>query len=93
MLWTEVSWYSRIAKQSWLMSRVWWCTPIIPALRWPRQKNLEFEVSLGYLGKPCLKKKGGWGLGSSLMVEYKAPGLIPSPPPAPPPIKEPNWDL
>jgi hypothetical protein len=31
--------------------------PIIPALRRWRQKDLEFESSLGYLERPFLKKK------------------------------------
>jgi hypothetical protein len=50
------------------MSRVWWRTPLIPALRrqrqvdfWVRDPGLqsEFQDSQGYTEKPCL----GWGLG------------------------------
>jgi hypothetical protein len=38
-------------------SRVWHCTPIIPALRKVRQEDCEFKASLGYTAKPCFKKK------------------------------------
>jgi hypothetical protein len=31
--------------------------PVIPALRKPRQKDLEFEASLGYRAKLCLKRE------------------------------------
>jgi hypothetical protein len=27
---------------------VWWCTPIIPALKRVRQEDLEFYTNLGY---------------------------------------------
>jgi hypothetical protein len=35
----------------------WWCTLVIPALRRLRQEACEFEVSLGYIARPCLKKE------------------------------------
>jgi hypothetical protein len=41
------------------MSQAWLYMPIIPAFRRLRQKDKMFEVSLGYKGIPCLKKKGG----------------------------------
>jgi hypothetical protein len=34
-----------------------WCTSVIPALGRLRQEGLEFEASLVYIVKPCLKKK------------------------------------
>jgi hypothetical protein len=38
---------------------VWWHIPATPALRRLRQENGEVKVSLGYIAKPCLKKKKG----------------------------------
>lgn len=36
---------------------IWWCRPIIPALRRPRQEDLrEFRASLDYKERPCLKQ-------------------------------------
>jgi hypothetical protein len=35
----------------------WWPRPIILALRRLRQKANVSEVSLGYIARPCLKKK------------------------------------
>jgi hypothetical protein len=34
---------------------VWWCTPVIPALRRLREEDQELEASLGYLVRPYLK--------------------------------------
>jgi hypothetical protein len=34
----------------------WWYTTIIPALRSLRQEDHEFEVGLGYIARPFLKK-------------------------------------
>jgi hypothetical protein len=34
---------------------VWWGTSIIPALRKWRQEDLKFNISLGYIVRPCLK--------------------------------------
>jgi hypothetical protein len=36
---------------------LWWRTTVIPALRKLRQKECKLEVSLGYIGRSCLKKK------------------------------------
>jgi hypothetical protein len=34
---------------------VWWHTPVIPGVRRLRQENHQFEASMGYIVKPCLK--------------------------------------
>jgi hypothetical protein len=31
------------------LSRIWWYTPVIPALRRLRQEDLKFQARLGYL--------------------------------------------
>jgi hypothetical protein len=39
------------------MTRLWWHTPLIPALRRQRQVDLcEFPYSQSCVEKPCLKK-------------------------------------
>jgi hypothetical protein len=40
-----------------LESQAWWHTPVIPALRRLREEEHEFEVRLGYIIRPNLKKK------------------------------------
>jgi hypothetical protein len=41
-----------------ILSRAWWHTPIIPALRGLRQEDLEFEARLGYTVRFPSPKKG-----------------------------------
>jgi hypothetical protein len=36
---------------------MWWCMPIIPALRRLRKEGHKFKVSLGYIESQCLRKK------------------------------------
>jgi hypothetical protein len=36
---------------------VWWYIPVIPAIRRLRWENPKFKPSLGYIVRPCLKKK------------------------------------
>jgi hypothetical protein len=35
---------------------MWWYTPVIPAPERYRQKNHEFQASLHYIVKTCLKR-------------------------------------
>jgi hypothetical protein len=40
-----------------LLARHWWCRPVILAVRRLRQEDWEFEASLGYTNKCCLKNE------------------------------------
>jgi hypothetical protein len=42
--------------QNFKTSKAGWVTPLIPALKKLREKDLEFEANLGYIGRLCLKK-------------------------------------
>jgi hypothetical protein len=37
--------------------QMWWCTPVIPALRRLRQEDQEFEASLGNIVRTVSKPK------------------------------------
>jgi hypothetical protein len=39
-----------------MLGVVWWLTPVIPALGRLRRENPEFEISLGFMTRPGLKK-------------------------------------
>jgi hypothetical protein len=36
---------------------VWCYTPVIPALRRLRQEDHEFQTTLGYIARPCLRRR------------------------------------
>jgi hypothetical protein len=38
------------------MSWAWWYTSAIPAFRMLKQEDWEFDASLDYIARPCLKK-------------------------------------
>jgi hypothetical protein len=39
------------------LSWVWWFTPVLLALGRLKQEDHEFNASLGYIGRPYLRKK------------------------------------
>jgi hypothetical protein len=39
------------------VTKAWWCIPVIIALGRQSQKHHEFQASLGYIVKPCLKQQ------------------------------------
>jgi hypothetical protein len=43
----------KIVSGSW----VWWCTPVISAFKRQRHRDSEFQVSLDYVVRACLKKQ------------------------------------
>jgi hypothetical protein len=56
--WFEASPDKKLARPpSQRTSQAWWCIPVIPALGPLRQKNLEFEASLGYIARLSQNKK------------------------------------
>jgi hypothetical protein len=44
-------------KERYCASQVWWFIPIIPAPRRRSENDHEFETSLDYIVKPCLKNQ------------------------------------
>jgi hypothetical protein len=40
------------------LSRAWWFTPLISALRRQKQEDHEFGASLGYMGDPISEREG-----------------------------------
>jgi hypothetical protein len=53
--------YSTVSRESSKMFHrcwAWWFTAVIPAVGRPRQEDGEFKVRLGYIVRPCPKKKG-----------------------------------
>jgi hypothetical protein len=55
------------------ISQVWWCTPVIPALRRLRQEDGEFQASLDHRVRPGFKKKVTGGTAGGVAQAIKAP--------------------
>jgi hypothetical protein len=54
---TPVCHHSSSCLKTFVDSQVWWHRPVISALQRLRQKDLGFKASLGYIARPCLKRR------------------------------------
>jgi hypothetical protein len=50
-----VSFVSKVQRNTYTGIHAWWYSPVISALGRLRQENSKFQVSLGYMERPCLK--------------------------------------